>query len=173
MDNGNDSDNNLFGRRERRISRAQATREAGEKLLRASTNRTAEAAAEDNPKPTLPDFDTLRDLARENPEELERLRIALCQKVIDEAPEHAKPRLEGLLFQINARREIARTHLEAAQELSTMMNHSLKRMQSMLKDLRTIQSESILLTTRHDKDKKEPVESAKILSFAPRASAKQ
>ena len=31
-------------------------------------------------KPTLPDFDTLRELARENPAGLERLRLALCQK---------------------------------------------------------------------------------------------
>lgn len=166
MDNeNNNSDNNLFGRRERRLSRAQATRDEAQSKSGRASNRDA--------RPTLPDFDTLRDLARENPEELERLRLALCQKVIDEAPAHAKPRLEGLLFQINARREIARTHMEAAQELTSMMNHSLKRMQSMLKDLRTIQSESILLTTRHDKENEEPVETAKILAFAPRASAKQ
>ncbi len=166
MDNeNNNSDNNLFGRRERRLSRAQATRDEAQSKSGRASNRDA--------RPTLPDFDTLRDLARENPEELERLRLALCQKVIDEAPAHAKPRLEGLLFQINARREIARTHMEAAQELTSMMNHSLKRMQSMLKDLRTIQSESILLTTRHDKENEKPVESAKILAFAPRASAKQ
>ena len=166
MDNeNNNSDNNLFSRRERRLSRAQATRDEAQSKSGRASNKDA--------RPTLPDFDTLRDLARENPEELERLRLALCQKVIDEAPAHAKPRLEGLLFQINARREIARTHMEAAQELTSMMNHSLKRMQSMLKDLRTIQSESILLTTRHDKENEEPVETAKILAFAPRASAKQ
>lgn len=123
-------------------------------------------------KPTLPDFDTLRDLARENPEKLEQLRLALCQKVIDEAPEHAKPRLEGLLFQINARREIASSNLEATEELYGMMNHSLKRMQSMLKDLRTIQSESILLTTRHEQSSgNDSQESATILDFRPRANA--
>lgn len=99
-------------------------------------------------KPTLPDFDTLRDIARNNPEGLERLRIALCQKVIDEAPKHSRPRLEGLMFQINARRKLAGSELEACEDISQMMNASLKRMQAMLKDLRTIQSESILLSTR-------------------------
>ena len=119
-----------------------------------------------NGRPTLPDFDTLRDLARENPEELERLRIALCQKVIDEAPSHAKPRLEGLLFQINARRALAKNHMESAQELSSMMNHSLKRMQDMLRDLRTIQSESILLSTRSNEQSSTRAEkSADIISF--------
>ncbi|MBT8149748.1 MAG: DUF3135 domain-containing protein [Gammaproteobacteria bacterium] len=99
-------------------------------------------------KPTLPDFDTLRELARNNPTGLERLRLALCQKVIDEAPPQSRGRLEGLMFQINARRELAKTDMQATAELSQMMNESLRRMQAMLKDLRTIQSESILLSTR-------------------------
>ena len=100
--------------------------------------------------PTLPDFDTLRDLARNDPEGLERLRLALCERVINEAPEHAKPRLEGLMFQINSRRQLAQSDIEATETLSEMMNDSLQRMQAMLKDLRTVQSESILLTTRSD-----------------------
>lgn len=97
---------------------------------------------------TLPDFDTLRSMAKNDPEELESLRIALCNKVIDEAPEHAKPRLHGLMFQINSRRSLASSELEACEELSSMMQESLQHMQSMLKDLRTMQSESILLSTR-------------------------
>ncbi len=99
-------------------------------------------------KLTLPDFDTLRMMAKNDPEGLENLRIALCNKVIDEAPEHAKPRLKGLMFQINSRRSLAASELEACEELSSMMQESLQRMQSMLKDLRSMQSESILLSTR-------------------------
>ena len=153
-DNSNGNSNGIFGRKDRRHSRA----------LYENTSK----------KPSLPDFDTLRDLARENPEELERLRVALCQKVIDEAPDHAKPRLKGLMFQINARREIARSHMESTQELSGMMNHSLKRMQSMLKDLRTIQSESILLTTRHETDVQQTrPESATIIPFNREATARR
>lgn len=105
-------------------------------------------------KLTLPDFDTLRVMAKNDPEGLENLRIALCNKVIDEAPNHAKPRLQGLMFQINSRRSLAASELEACEELSSMMQQSLQRMQSMLKDLRSMQSESILLSTRrfHEND---------------------
>lgn len=99
-------------------------------------------------KLTLPDFDTLRVMAKNDPEGLENLRIALCNKVIDEAPDHAKPRLQGLMFQINSRRSLAASELDACEELSSMMQESLQRMQSMLKDLRSMQSESILLSTR-------------------------
>jgi len=130
--------------------------------------------ASSNGKPTLPDFDTLRDLARDNPEELENLRIALCQKVIDEAPSQSKPRLEGLLFQINARRKLAKSHIEATEELSSMMNHSLKRMQDMLRDLRTIQSESILLSTRSTaKNTNAEKKSSDVISFSKYANAKR
>ena len=99
-------------------------------------------------KLTLPDFDTLRFMAKNDPEELENLRLALCNKVIDEAPDHAKPRLHGLMFQINSRRSLASSEMEACEELSSMMQESLQHMQSMLRDLRTMQSESILLSTR-------------------------
>ena len=63
-------------------------------------------------KLTLPDFDTLRFMAKNDPEELESLRIALCNKVIDEAPDHAKPRLHGLMFQINSRRSLASSEMK-------------------------------------------------------------
>ena len=123
---------------------------------------------DDRGRPTLPDFDTLRDLARDDPAGLERLRLALCQKVIDEAPARARPRLEGLMFQINARRQLASTEMEACQDISEMMNESLRRMQAMLKDLRTLQSESILLSTRSHAEQAEMPErrqKAKVLPF--------
>ncbi|MDA8962586.1 DUF3135 domain-containing protein [Pseudomonadales bacterium] len=112
-----------------------------------STNSKSSDRAE-RQKLTLPDFDTLRFMAKNDPEGLESLRLALCNKVIDEAPEHAKPRLHGLMFQINSRRSLAASEMEACEELSSMMQESLQHMQSMLKDLRTMQSESILLSTR-------------------------
>ncbi|MGB1191593.1 MAG: DUF3135 domain-containing protein [Pseudomonadales bacterium] len=99
-------------------------------------------------KLSLPDFDTLRVMAKNDPVGLEDLRIALCKKVIDEAPDHAKPRLEGLMFQINSRRTLASSELDACHDISNMMQESLQRMQAMLKDLRSMQSESILLSTR-------------------------
>ena len=112
-----------------------------------NTNPESSTRAE-RQKLTLPDFDTLRFMAKNEPEKLENLRIALCNKVIDEAPDHAKPRLQGLMFQINSRRSLASSEMEACEQLSSMMQESLQHMQSMLKDLRTMQSESILLSTR-------------------------
>lgn len=116
----------------------------------------------------LPDFDTLRDLAKNDPEKLEELRVALCQKVIDDAPVHARPRLEGLMFHINARRALAKSELEATREISSMMHDSLARMQSMLKDLRAIQSESILLSARNHRKKQEIHQRAMVIPFRQR-----
>lgn len=127
--------------------------------------RTAGSDVASVRKTALPDFDTLRDMARHNPEELEHLRLALCQKVIDDAPASARQRLEGLMFHINTRRQLAKNNLDATRELSNMMNDSLARMQAMLKDLRTVQSESILLSTRKlKKDNREPTK-ATVLPF--------
>ena len=138
----------------------QTGKQAGERR----SLRSRLALRRERNQPTLPDFDALRDMARHRPEELEALRLALCNKVIDEAPDHAKPRLRGLMFQINARRELANSQLEACEEISNMMHDSLQRMQAMLKDLRSIQSESITLSTRHYRDSA-PESSATILPF--------
>ena len=119
-------------------------------------------------KTTLPDFDTLREMAKNEPEELERLRIALCHRVIEDAPQHAKRRLEGLLFQINAKRELAKTPLQACEDISAMMLESLQKMQAMLKDLRSMQSESIALSSKKHhagNDSEQCLESADILPF--------
>ena len=35
----------------------------------------------------LPEFDKLREMAQHNPEELERLRVRLCDQLIQDAPE--------------------------------------------------------------------------------------
>ncbi len=118
-----------------------------------------------NSKVTLPDFDSLRDMAKNNPEELERLRLALCNKVINKAPSHAKQRLRGLMFQINARRKLAKTNMDACVEISSMMNDSLKRMQAMLKDLRSMQAESIVLSTKQYKGSTNAQPLADILPF--------
>jgi len=129
------------------------------------TRRSSGSDIADTRKVTLPDFDTLRDMAKHNPEALERLRLALCQKVIDDAPANAKQRLEGLMFHINTRRALAKSNLDATREISNMMNDSLARMQAMLKDLRTVQSESIMLSTRKLKKDDKPLAKATVLPF--------
>ena len=114
---------------------------------------------------SLPDFDTLREMAKHDPEGLEQLRLQLCQRVIDNAPAHAKPRLKGLMFQIESRRRLAANELEACEDVSRMMHDSLKRMQAMLKDLRAMQSESIMLSSKHFSPASEERPKAKVLPF--------
>ena len=120
---------------------------------------------------SLPDFDTLRDMAKNDPQALESLRLQLCQKVIDNAPEHARARLEGLMFQIESRRRLAQSELDACRDVSRMMHDSLKRMQYMLTDLRAMQSESIMLSSRHNKKSLDKSASAKVLPFRQRRCA--
>ncbi|MBR9805149.1 DUF3135 domain-containing protein [bacterium] len=95
------------------------------------------------PRGLLPDFDTLSQMAKDDPQGLEELRKTLCNRVIDQAPEAAKPRLRGLMFQLDARRQLAKSNLGACQEISKMMHDSLNRMQNLLLDLRAIQREAM------------------------------
>ncbi len=74
---------------------------------------------------SLPDFDTLVDLAQNNPEELERLRRREIAKLIAQAPEHTRRRLEGLQFQIDAKRAIHKdSPMGSCITISKMMHES-------------------------------------------------
>ena len=66
------------------------------------------------------DFEAWATLARENPEEFERLREQEIRKVIDARPD-LRHRLEGLQFRIDAERKLARTPLKACLRISTLM----------------------------------------------------
>ncbi len=70
----------------------------------------------------LPEFDVLVEMARNDPQGLERLRNQLTNKVID-AQEDAlkKQRLKGLAFQIDMERKRAGTPMAATIKLSEMM----------------------------------------------------
>ena len=125
----------------------------------------AHATRQGDRRLSLPDFDTLRDMAKHDPKGLEQLRLQLCQRVIDNAPAHAKPRLKGLMFQIESRRRLAANKLEACEGISRMMYDSLKRMQAMLKDLRAMQSESIMLSSKHFSPASDERLKAKVLPF--------
>ncbi|MDP1929829.1 MAG: DUF3135 domain-containing protein [Gammaproteobacteria bacterium] len=72
----------------------------------------------------LPDFDTLVHLHRENPEELERLRVELTSAIMENAPPEARRRLEGLQFRINMELRKARTPEARCVKLSSMMHES-------------------------------------------------
>ncbi len=74
----------------------------------------------------LPAFDVLVDMARNNPQKLESLRLKLTKSVIEgAATEQKRKRLEGLQFRVDLERRRARSPLAATIKISEMMCHSL------------------------------------------------
>jgi hypothetical protein len=74
---------------------------------------------------SLPTFEALLVLAKEDPVEFEALRDQLCKQIVDQAPEHISRRLKGLQFKINMERRRSKTALKSCLELSKLMNNSL------------------------------------------------
>ena len=74
----------------------------------------------------LPAFDVLVDMARNDPQRLENLRLRLTRSVIEgAATEQKRKRLEGLQFRVDVERKRARSPLAATIKISEMMCHSL------------------------------------------------
>lgn len=74
----------------------------------------------------LPDFDTLMQMAKDDPEALEQLRQDSIAELLDAAPANMRRRLEGLQFQIDAKRQLAKTPMQACITLSRMMHESFE-----------------------------------------------
>lgn len=72
----------------------------------------------------LPDFDTLMQLHKEDPEALERLRQDLTSELMDRASDHTRRRLEGLQFRINMELRRAGNPTARFLRLSDMMQQS-------------------------------------------------
>lgn len=74
----------------------------------------------------LPAFDVLVDMARNDPDRLEKLRQRLTRHVIEGAQtDDKKRRLEGLQFRVDMERRKAGSPLAATIRISEMMCHSL------------------------------------------------
>ena len=74
----------------------------------------------------LPAFDVLVDMARNDPQRLETLRLNLTRSVIASADtEQKRKRLEGLQFRVDLERRRARSPLAATIKISEMMCHAL------------------------------------------------
>ena len=77
-------------------------------------------------KSRLPAFDVLVDMARNDPQGLESLRLSLTEAVIDSATdEQRRQRLRGIQFRVDVERQRARTPLAACIKVSEMMCQSL------------------------------------------------
>ncbi|MDF1764025.1 MAG: DUF3135 domain-containing protein [Oleibacter sp.] len=73
----------------------------------------------------LPSFDVMMQMAKNNPEQLEELRLALVEDTITKAPVAYQRRLRGLQFQIDMERRLAGNPMGACINISKMMHDSL------------------------------------------------
>lgn len=105
----------------------------------------------------LPDSDTLLELAKNDPEGLERVRQEACEALINDAPERLERRLRGLQFQIDMERRRSKTPLEACIRISEMMHDSVW-------SLRTALTNSTLQKDGFDQSQKD-LTPAKVIPF--------
>ena len=74
---------------------------------------------------TLPNFDELLELAKENPDAFETIRQQQIDQLINNADKKHQARLRGLQFQIDTQRQIhANSPMGACIKISKMMHES-------------------------------------------------
>ncbi len=83
----------------------------------------------------LPEFEKLRELAQNDPAQLERLRIQLCDQLIQSAPESMRRRLRGLQFQIDMERRRAKSPMAACIAISGMMHESFDKLRQAVNEV--------------------------------------
>lgn len=83
----------------------------------------------------LPDFDTLMELAKTDPEGLEKLRQEHVAAIINSAPPETRRRLQGLQFQIDAQRRIHSSPMAACIKVSQMMYDSFTNLRYLLNEM--------------------------------------
>lgn len=106
-------------------------------------------------KKPLPNFDRMVEMAKNDPDALERLRLEMVRETINEAPEELRQRLHGLQFQIDGKRLTSKNPMQACLEISRMMHESLMEMKTYING---IDGDSDIQPAPES-------ESAKVLSF--------
>ncbi len=92
---------------------------------------------------TLPSFDEMAKMAKENPEALEKLRREMCEQLISEAPMAYQRKLRGLQFKIDMERRRAKTPMASCIKLSQMMHESFTQLRESLNNFQGIPTQSI------------------------------
>ncbi len=77
-------------------------------------------------------IDHLFELAKNNPEELERFRQREIEALISNAPPHLQRRLRGLQFQVDCKRRLHPTPMGACVAISQMMLLSMEKLNQAL-----------------------------------------
>ena len=81
---------------------------------------------------TLPDFDTLRDLIENSPEEVERILRKNIEQIYESVPNEQLRRLKGLQFKIDAQKKLAKNPMDSCVKMSRMMHDSFVELNSAL-----------------------------------------
>lgn len=99
----------------------------------------------------FPSVDELIKLAKENPEELNRIQEKFSNEIIDNAREENKARLQGIMFQMNAiRLKNKDNHLKSTIAMSKLMWTSFYKMNDELQTLRKEQDKISLIKDKRD-----------------------
>ena len=77
-------------------------------------------------------FDEWRDLHDSDPQKFETCRLKVLDDLIDSAPEASKPRLRGLMFQMEGESRRSKSQLGYNLRLSSMMMEMLNEMREQL-----------------------------------------
>ncbi len=76
----------------------------------------------------LPSYETLAQLAREDPQAFESLRRAVIDSFIDSAPDRLSARLRGLQFRVDCERQLSHSALGATVRMYALMWESFLRL---------------------------------------------
>jgi len=87
----------------------------------------------------LPDFDTLMQMAKSDPEQLNALRAAVIKETINAAKPELQQRLKGLQFTIDMEIERSPNAYVSCMKLSSLMHDSMGRLRSFFDKNGTIQ----------------------------------
>ncbi|WP_163835088.1 DUF3135 domain-containing protein [Spartinivicinus ruber] len=85
-------------------------------------------------KSNLPDFDELLFLAKNKPDDLEKLREQLIEEAIQDAPLEYQRRLRGIQFQVDMKIRQSSNPMSACVAISKLMYESLHQLQLTLND---------------------------------------
>lgn len=87
----------------------------------------------------FPDFDTLKQLAEDNPASLQALLDRETASIMSKCPARLRPRLEGLQFQIEGQRRLAKNPMDSLLRIYGMMNQSFEELNDALAPFRDYQ----------------------------------
>lgn len=105
------------------------------------------------------DFETWAELAKTDPAAFEEKRKALMQEVIEQSPDKYKQRLEGIQFQVDGQRQIAKNPIDSMQRIYGMMMDKVFKEDGLLHALESLSKpqQTKPIVTRKRKDAKADV----------------